>query len=112
GIGFLQIPPRDGHPCLALRFGPSPPAEDLHLLRHNMPGAQKEHPSRGREGCGERGLEEWGSTGYWKGSAPRGLKAQGPRGMALGPRNLATLSDEPWPWGKALCSGVFVVFSC
>ncbi len=44
GIGFLQIPPRDGHPCLALRFGPSPPAEDLHLLRHNMPGAQKKTP--------------------------------------------------------------------
>ena len=41
GIGFLQIPPRDGHPCLALRFGPSPPAEDLHLLRHNIPGAQE-----------------------------------------------------------------------
>src|SRR5262249_20962827 len=33
GIGFLQIPPHDGHPCLALQFGPSPPAEDLHLLK-------------------------------------------------------------------------------
>src|SRR6185369_541846 len=40
GIGFLQIPPRGGHPCLALRFGPSPPAEDLHLLKQNIPGTQ------------------------------------------------------------------------
>src|SRR5205807_7757 len=32
GIGFLQIPPRGGHPCLALRFRSSRPAEDLHLL--------------------------------------------------------------------------------
>ena len=31
GIGFLQIPPRDGHPCLALRFRSSRPAENLHL---------------------------------------------------------------------------------
>ena len=31
GIGFLQIPPRGGHPCLALRFRSSRPAEDLHL---------------------------------------------------------------------------------
>jgi hypothetical protein len=44
GIGFLQIPPRDGHPCLALRFGPSPPAEDLHLLKQNIPGTQKKLP--------------------------------------------------------------------
>ena len=32
GIGFLQIPPPGGHPCLALRFRSSRPAEDLHLL--------------------------------------------------------------------------------
>src|SRR5262249_6430689 len=32
GIGFLQIPPRGGHPCLALRFRSSRPAEDFHLL--------------------------------------------------------------------------------
>jgi hypothetical protein len=32
GLSFLQIPPRGGHPCLALRFRSSRPAEDLHLL--------------------------------------------------------------------------------
>lgn len=41
GIGFLPIPPRDGHPCLALRFRSSRPAEDLYLLIHDMPGTQK-----------------------------------------------------------------------
>ena len=33
GLGFLQIPPPGGHPCLALRFRSSRPAEDLHLLK-------------------------------------------------------------------------------
>src|SRR5262249_38063466 len=31
GLSFLQIPPHDGHPCLASRFRSSRPAEDLHL---------------------------------------------------------------------------------
>jgi hypothetical protein len=31
-ISFLQIPPRDGHPCLDSRFRPIRPAADLHRL--------------------------------------------------------------------------------
>jgi hypothetical protein len=41
GFGFLQIPPRDGHPCLALRFRSPRPAEDFHLLIRNVPGTQE-----------------------------------------------------------------------
>ena len=40
GLGFLQIPPPGGHPCLALRFRSSRPAEDLHLLKQHIPGTQ------------------------------------------------------------------------
>src|SRR5688572_15035239 len=63
GIGFLQIPSRDGHPCLALRFGPSPPAEDLHLLTHNMPGTHEPRALPKRQGSsvlliGERGADD------------------------------------------------------
>ena len=32
-IGFLQIPPRDGHPCLDLRFRSLRSSEDFHLLK-------------------------------------------------------------------------------
>jgi len=31
-IGFLQIPPRDGHPCLDGQFRLLRPVEDFHLL--------------------------------------------------------------------------------
>ena len=44
GFGFLQIPPRDGHSCLALRFRSPRPAEDFHLLKRNMPGTQRTKP--------------------------------------------------------------------
>jgi hypothetical protein len=30
-VGFLQIPPRDGHPCLDGRFRSPRSAEDFHL---------------------------------------------------------------------------------
>src|SRR6266508_5716947 len=58
GIGFLQIPPRGGHPCLAFRFGPSPPAEDFHLLTHNIPGAQqKRRKSAALQSCDDLSIE-------------------------------------------------------
>jgi hypothetical protein len=40
GFGFLQIPPRDGHPCRTLRFRSPRPAEDFHLLNRPMPGTR------------------------------------------------------------------------
>jgi hypothetical protein len=41
---------------LALRFGPSPSAEDLHHLRHNMPGAKNDGQVLSLPVLGERSL--------------------------------------------------------
>ena len=49
-IGFLQIPPRDGHPCLALCFRSSRYTEDFHLHKtkhawQTNRGAVGDHPT-------------------------------------------------------------------
>src|SRR5712692_4509192 len=48
GFGFLQIPPRGGHPCRTLRFRPLRPAEDFHLLNRPMPGTRYHHSAATR----------------------------------------------------------------
>ena len=39
-VGFLQIPPRGGHPCLDVQFPSLGSVEDLHLRIRVMPGTQ------------------------------------------------------------------------
>ena len=52
--GFLQIPPRDGHPCLQLTVPPAGPVEDLACSAHAAPPGEspcraqaKKKPPRG-----------------------------------------------------------------
>lgn len=45
-ISFLQIPPRDGHPCLVSRFLPQRPAEELNLLHTKKHAWQTKKPAR------------------------------------------------------------------
>src|SRR5262249_36082155 len=67
GLGFLQIPPHGGHPCLALRFRSSRPAEDLHLL----PSRHAWHTTK-RPGGHDTG--PWDSTrGFTMGRAQTAL---------------------------------------
>ena len=45
--GFLQIPPRDGHPCLQLTVPPAGPVEDLACSAHAAPPG--ESPCRAQQ---------------------------------------------------------------
>ncbi len=116
--GFLQIPPRDGHPCLALRFRSPRPAEDFHLLSHNMPGTHEKTAGVGPRGfvlvlcrhfnriaCGASAPSCRGSRGIGR-RAPERSRASRPdreRGSGLRPvpsrgsgRRPAPLYTSPW----------------
>ena len=51
--GFLQIPPRDGHPCLQLTVPPAGPVEDLACSAHAAPPGVSPCRAQQEKGCRE-----------------------------------------------------------
>ena len=74
--GFLQIPPRDGHPCLQLTVPPAGPVEDLACSAHAAPPGVSPCRAQQKKAVGDeplrrperkRNLTRLPTASYWNG---------------------------------------------